>query len=507
MREQGSLSPPARLSSLNTQLPSGLPKLTLARRRIALLHSDPGQADALAQILRGQSAEVIVLGPDPERLDARASFDPDAVLVEESQFYGSCWKVVQSLWQQPRLRWTPLLLMPDARAEQEVRPSHDVQVLCHAVHNLCADWDEVATLAARGQELEASLSTLGPARTLRALLSVDRALLASFTTPSGRAQVELIQREVAGVRADLSDGGTLLGATALAWLLAETRGTVHVKPLARVTMFNVMAALDVASPTVSASSQPALEPRSERPSGHRAALEFESYEAHTSTGTSGIRPAVALQREDIPPRQPPAAREEDEDDSDSPTVRLSAAALANVIAGIHPACDREKPTVEISARPEEEPCAPPELDKVQEVHAGALPDLILLVPDDARPTDEVDIPEAAVVSDMPIDPPKSPVVSKPAATQARRSSASRLATVLRFSLLVAATSAWWVTLAPKNVTDQVAKQLAPARGLLEDARTELWSVAEVRQALFEMGAWIKEYGVTLVSEPVHRSPP
>src|SRR5262245_26474873 len=97
--ERESLTSPSPLRLLWTEA-SASPSArapSLTGRRIAVMHPDPGNADALAQALRAKGAEVVALSLNPESLQRAETLDPDAVIMEASDFSSSCWEIVRAL--------------------------------------------------------------------------------------------------------------------------------------------------------------------------------------------------------------------------------------------------------------------------------------------------------------------------------------------------------------------------------------------------------------------------
>jgi hypothetical protein len=222
--------PAPRLLSMQQRLPGKLRPLSFSGQRIAVLHSDPDQATALAQVLRARSAEVTVLSAKTTALERIETFDPDAILVDIADFYGSCWHVVQALWREPRLRWAPVVLTPPALATQGV-PLRELQLLQLTLQELSAKRAELLALVGRAEPFDFPVNVLGPARTLRTLLSSGRSLCMSFTTRRIRLEIDIADGAVVAVR-----GGSLgrtdraMGSDALDWLFRREQGKVRVYP-------------------------------------------------------------------------------------------------------------------------------------------------------------------------------------------------------------------------------------------------------------------------------------
>ena len=106
---------------------------SLAGRRVAVMHPDPGAADALSQALRAKGAEVVALSLNPESLERVEALDPDVVLMEPADFYGSCWEIVRTIWQHPRLRYATVLLASPEAVGPDGASAVDIQNLCVAI--------------------------------------------------------------------------------------------------------------------------------------------------------------------------------------------------------------------------------------------------------------------------------------------------------------------------------------------------------------------------------------
>jgi hypothetical protein len=230
VREPQSSWPAPRLLSMAAQLPSKLRMLGFGGQRIAVLHSDPAQAATLADALRAHSAEVLVVGR-AAGLDRVVLFEPDCVLVDLADFYGSCWQVVHAFWQNARLRWVPVVLTPVAMAAGGQVAVRDLHLLGQTLRELAVHAEQLGVLAQKGEPFEIPLNTLGPARTLRALRATGLSLCVSFTTKRIRIEVDLADHEVVGVRGG-SHGRSdrALGSEALDWLYGREHGKVRVYP-------------------------------------------------------------------------------------------------------------------------------------------------------------------------------------------------------------------------------------------------------------------------------------
>src|SRR6185295_17901954 len=74
--------PSRRVAWLSPTQVSPRDKHDLTQRRLAVVHPDPGAADALAEALRARGAQVIVLSLGETGLDRAEALDPDAVILQ-----------------------------------------------------------------------------------------------------------------------------------------------------------------------------------------------------------------------------------------------------------------------------------------------------------------------------------------------------------------------------------------------------------------------------------------
>jgi hypothetical protein len=242
--ESGRARPAARLSALEASTTPLSSAASLKGRRLAMVHPDPGAADAVAQALRAKGAEVVILSLNPGSLDRALVLGPHAVLMESGDFYGACWELVRALWQHPRLCFTPLLLSQLEGRGLDDFSALDTQGLCTALDALCAEHDRVLKSARVESEFSVDLAELGPARLLRVLVESGRSLRASFSCPGGSIDVDLTEHVIVGASA--SGAEACLGPYALALLLKQQQGSVQVRRVEHPAVTNIIAPLDTA---------------------------------------------------------------------------------------------------------------------------------------------------------------------------------------------------------------------------------------------------------------------
>jgi CheY-like chemotaxis protein len=270
----------------------------LTGRRIAVMHPDPGNADALAQALRAKGAEVVALSLNPDSLQRAETLDPDAVIMEASDFSSSCWEIVRALWQHPHLRFATIVLATPELMGQQVS-ALDVQHLSFAVNEVAKEYERIADDARRLDRFAFELESLGPTRSLRALLAAGRALRVTITSADASIEVDLAEQIIVGAQSPAGAAPTegLLGVHALNLLLAQRAGRVDVRSVDHPAHTNVMAPLDTAMHMARDTSSAV------RPSGvHRPYVEARPAAREQSTEA---RPAA---REEAPSKPKRAGR-------------------------------------------------------------------------------------------------------------------------------------------------------------------------------------------------------
>jgi hypothetical protein len=258
--------PCARITALEARAQGAPEQAQLRGRRLAVLHSDPGEADALSQVLRNHGADAVVVGLKPDRLERVEAFEPDAVLVENESFYGASFHMVRALWKHTRLRWLPMVLLPGERSRQGSFALSDLSALSATLRNVLATWDEVRVLALTHKNFHVPMHALGPLRTLRALLRGEGALRASFLSGGMRVEVDIMGSQVVALRGRSLRGGPerTLDKDGLKWLMEREQGTVEVEPAPQRASLPPPGEARFAAPP-SSGVRPALQPRDDDP--------------------------------------------------------------------------------------------------------------------------------------------------------------------------------------------------------------------------------------------------
>jgi hypothetical protein len=306
--------PARRVAWLGSAALSARDQHDLSQRRVAVVHPDPGAADALAEALRARGAQVIVLSLGESGLDRAEALDPDAVILQPERFWPAGRAVIDALWQHPWLRWTPVLFVPAERLGRAAASAPDVRGVVQGLRTLCASYDLCSRRAGRNEPFELRLSQLGPVRMLRALLESRSSLRVRLEAPERVYELDLGEGLLIGARVSVQRGGRweeLLGVHALKSLLARLDGHVRVTPVDHPALTNVMAPLEAV--LLSGHEAPLLA----GPKGQVAQL------PRREQATLAGMPAPLLQsRVSIEPARSPSAPEGESGDEDdtSPTT-------------------------------------------------------------------------------------------------------------------------------------------------------------------------------------------
>jgi tetratricopeptide (TPR) repeat protein len=216
--------------------------------RVAILDPDPGNADALAQALRERGAEVVILSVNPESLERAEALDPDVVLVEPRDFFGACWEIVRAIWQNQRLRFATVLLASPEPIGPHGASALDVHGVSEAIRMANAEYESIRDRALTGKPQLFALDTLGPVRTLRAMLEARGSLRLEFACPELTIEVDLCDDIIVGAQGGPGSAASeaYLGPHAIAVLLGQDEGTVRMRPVERPAVTNIMAPLSAA---------------------------------------------------------------------------------------------------------------------------------------------------------------------------------------------------------------------------------------------------------------------
>ncbi len=215
--------------------------------RVILADDDSARADAVAQVLRGSGAHVVVtdLEPSPAHLGRLRQLDPMVLVIGDSQLRGPGYRLVRTLREHRRLRWASLLVVHWDELWSEERGVPHTSVLLSRLMGLSEPERVVAARLAMAAPFDTRLEALGPARLLRALVG-EGPLRVTIRNPRYYAQISLAEGLVAGAVGFTQAGARLEGPQALAALLNLGSGRVHVEPGRGANATNLLATVDVA---------------------------------------------------------------------------------------------------------------------------------------------------------------------------------------------------------------------------------------------------------------------
>ncbi|MCW5788865.1 MAG: tetratricopeptide repeat protein [Polyangiaceae bacterium] len=215
--------------------------------RVILADDDSARADAVAQVLRGSGAHVVVtdLEPSPAHLGRLRQLDPMVLVIGDSQLRGPGYRLVRTLREHRRLRWASLLVVHWDELWSEERGVPHTSVLLSRLMGLSEPERVIAARLAMGAPFDTRLEALGPARLLRALVG-EGPLRVTIRNPRYYVQISIAEGLVAGAVGFTQAGARLEGPQALAALLNLGSGRVHVEPGRGTNATNLLATVDVA---------------------------------------------------------------------------------------------------------------------------------------------------------------------------------------------------------------------------------------------------------------------
>ncbi|MCC7538700.1 MAG: hypothetical protein IT379_20915, partial [Deltaproteobacteria bacterium] len=214
--------------------------------RIVLADDDPGRADEVAQALRAQGASVAVVRPDDIDVERVQHLDPEVIILGEEQAEAPGVDVLHRTRQHVRLRWARLLVV--RWQDVWVGPTK-VSTLSRLIERLVQLGEperELRRRMASGQPFDTRIEITGPARMLRVLSTTNRPLRAISTSLRGRLVVDAAEGLIVGASGRSATEPALEGDKAIAAMLVLTSARVHVEPVSRPAVANLMATVDVA---------------------------------------------------------------------------------------------------------------------------------------------------------------------------------------------------------------------------------------------------------------------
>ncbi len=218
--------------------------------RVILADDDSARADAVAQELRSNGAQVVVtdLQPSQAHLGRLRQLDPMVLVIGDAQLQGAGYYLVKTMREHRRLRWASLLVVHWDEIWSEERGVPHTRLLLNRLAGLAEPERLIATRLATTEPtdtFDTRLEALGPARLLRALVS-DATLRVTVRNPRYYAQVSMAQGLVAGAVGFTQAGARLEGPQAIAALLNLGSGRVHVELDRASNSTNLMSTVDVA---------------------------------------------------------------------------------------------------------------------------------------------------------------------------------------------------------------------------------------------------------------------
>ncbi len=215
--------------------------------RIVIADTDSARADAVAQALRDAGGEVLVTDYNlsEARLARLHPFDPSVVVCGERELDGPALKLLDHMRSDLRLRWAALLVARWSEVWPESLNSPVVDPLLGSISALAEAERSVTQRAAFKIPFDLRLESIGPARLLRALESIDGSVRVTVHNPRLQAQIDLSDGLIVGATArKTGNDDALEGSAALATLLVLRSGRVNVRPVDAPAVANVMATVE-----------------------------------------------------------------------------------------------------------------------------------------------------------------------------------------------------------------------------------------------------------------------
>ncbi len=179
--------------------PSSRSRSEIAGVRALIASQDPASADALAQTLRGQGAEVQLtdFAPSESRIERLSHFDPMVLLIGEKDLSQDGYEFLRQLFADHRLRWASLLVVRWGEVWPDESEPARLEGLVGSIAALTEPDHSAEQRATAGERFDLRLESIGGARLLRALARSGKPLALELT---GRRAL---------VRMSLSDGAVV----------------------------------------------------------------------------------------------------------------------------------------------------------------------------------------------------------------------------------------------------------------------------------------------------------
>jgi DNA-binding response OmpR family regulator len=222
--------------------------------RVVLADRNAARADAVAQSLRAHGAAVVVTALDPSarHFATMGQFDPAALMIGIEDLYAAQDLIVR-MHADDRLRWAGVLAVKWDEVGFFEDSARAVEGLLGRLAALADPERSLHARAELGDQSDARLEVMGPARVLRALATCTHPVRVTFHNPRATVQVDLSDGLLVGAHARIHQepGRQIEGIPALAAALLLDEGRVEVERIAEAASANVMntvdSALDLAS--------------------------------------------------------------------------------------------------------------------------------------------------------------------------------------------------------------------------------------------------------------------
>jgi len=204
------------------------PKTAQRLRARRIVDADALRAHALAQALQQSGASAVTITPADADHHAAHALDADVLLVNEDE-PEPCRALVLALRHHPRTRWSTVLPISFATLWPSAADQPDVALIADLVNGFATALAELTVRAKGKLPHDTLLEPLGPSRSLRALGSTGRSLRIVLSDARVRAEIELTEGHVGGVRAWIAGArAPLFDAEALSVMLAMSSGQMHI---------------------------------------------------------------------------------------------------------------------------------------------------------------------------------------------------------------------------------------------------------------------------------------
>ncbi len=219
----------------DTLPPPAAPENGLEGMRLVVADDDAARADAVAQSLRRRGAEVVIsnLDPTPRAFNRLRQLDPAILVIGEEDLRGHAFRLVQSLHDDVRARWSSWLVVRWDEIWPKEQAAPDTETLLGAAAALGDAERALVERAQSQQRIATCIEVLGPARLLRALAHCKAPHRVKLENPRLRVTIELGAGKIANCTGTaFGDERTKLeGLAALAAFLVVSSGRVSVEKL------------------------------------------------------------------------------------------------------------------------------------------------------------------------------------------------------------------------------------------------------------------------------------